>query len=138
MGIDDSWGVTSLVGLDGFVVCAQVHDGEQWWLAIETTATVAGCEACGSRAIGHGRRRVKVRDLPIVGEPVTLVWAKRIWRCPDSDCATKTWSESSEEIAPLGRCSPSGPGPRSPGGSDRDASRWRGWRPASGCRGSRR
>ena len=30
MGIDDSWGVTSLVGLDGFVVCAQVHDGEQW------------------------------------------------------------------------------------------------------------
>ena len=33
MGIDDSGGVTALVGLDGFVVCAQVHDGEQWWLA---------------------------------------------------------------------------------------------------------
>ena len=62
MGIDDSGGVTSLVGLDGFVVRAQVHDGEQWWLAVETTADVVGCEACGTRAVGHGRRRVKVRD----------------------------------------------------------------------------
>ena len=99
MGIDDSGDVTSLIGLDGFVVCAQVHDGVQWWLGIETTVEVAGCEACGTRAIGHGRRRVKVRDLAIVGEPVTLVWAKRIWRCPEVDCAAKTWSETSEEIA---------------------------------------
>ena len=100
MGIDDSGDVTALVGLDEFVVCAQVHDGEQWWLAVETTVEVVGCEACGTRAIGHGRRGVKVRDLPIVGEPVTVVWAKRIWRCGDADCAIKTWSETSEEIAP--------------------------------------
>jgi len=99
MGIDDSGEATALLGLDGFVVRAQVHDGEQWWLAVETTATVTGCEACGARAVGHGRRRVKVRDLPIAGEPVTLVWAKRIWRCFDPDCAAKTWSETSEEIA---------------------------------------
>jgi transposase len=99
MGIDDSGDVTSLVGLDGFVVRAQVHDGVQWWLAIETTADVVACEACGTRAVGHGRRRVKVRDLPIVGEPVTVAWVKRIWRCPDADCAIKTWSELSEEIA---------------------------------------
>ena len=100
MGIDDSGDVTSLVGLDEFVVRAQVHDGEQWWLAIETTVEVVGCEACGTRAVGHGRRRVKVRDLAITGEPVTLVWAKRIWCCGDADCATKTWTETSEEIAP--------------------------------------
>ncbi len=99
MGIDDSWGVTSLVGLDGFVVRAQVHDGEQWWLAVETTVEVVGCEACGGRAVGHGRRRVKVRDLAVSGEPVTLVWAKRIWRCSDADCVVKTWSELSDEIA---------------------------------------
>ena len=100
MGIDDSGDVTALVGLDGFVVRAQVHDGVQWWLAVETTADVVGCEACGTRAVGHGRRRVKVRDLPIVAEAVTLVWAKRIWRCPEPDCYVKTWSETSEEIAP--------------------------------------
>ncbi len=99
MGFDDSGDVTSLVGLVGFVVRAQVHDGEQWWLAVETIAEVVGCEACGARGVGHGRRRVKVRDLPVSGEPVTLVWAKRIWRCPDADCVVKTWSESSEEIA---------------------------------------
>jgi len=95
MEIDDSGGVTALVGLDGFVVRAQVHDGVQWWLAVETTADVVGCETCGTRAVGHGRRRVKVRDLAIVGEPVTLVWAKRIWRCPDEHCGVKTRSETS-------------------------------------------
>ncbi len=99
MGIDGSWGVTALVGFDEFAVCAQVHDGELWWLAIEATADVVGCEGCGTRAVGHGRRRVKVRDVAIAGEPVTLVWAKRIWCCPDSDSATKTWSETSEEIS---------------------------------------
>ena len=99
MGIDDSGAVTSLVGLDGFVVRAQVHDGEQWWLAVEIAAGVVGCELCGARAVGHGRRRVKVRDLPVCGEPVTLVWAKRIWRCPDGDCVVKTLSEGSGEIA---------------------------------------
>jgi hypothetical protein len=98
MGIDDGGAVTALLGLDEFVVRAQVHDGVQWWLAIETAADVVGCDGCGSRAIGHGRRRVKVRDLPIAGEPVTLVWAKRIWRCGDPDCAVKMWSEVSEEI----------------------------------------
>ena len=68
-------------------------------LAVEIAAGVVGCELCGARAVGHGRRRVKVRDLAVCGEPVTLVWAKRIWRCPDADCVVKTWSESSEEIA---------------------------------------
>ncbi|MEQ8717166.1 MAG: ISL3 family transposase, partial [Acidimicrobiales bacterium] len=99
MGIDDSGAVSSLLGLDGFVVRAQDHDGVQWWIAVETTATVVGCEGCGTRAVGHGRRRVKVRDLPICGEAVTLVWAKRIWRCPDGDCVVKTWSEHCDEIA---------------------------------------
>ncbi len=48
--------------------------------------------------MGHGRRRVKVRDLPIAGRPVVLVWAKRIWACPDPDCSVRTWSETHPEI----------------------------------------
>jgi transposase len=55
---------------------------------------------CGVRAVGHGRRRVKVRDLPITDRPVVLVWAKRLWRCPEPACAMGTWSEDSDEIAP--------------------------------------
>jgi transposase len=54
---------------------------------------------CGIRAVGHGRRRVKVRDLPIADRAVVLVWAKRLWRCPEPACAAGTWSEVSDEIA---------------------------------------
>ncbi len=93
-------GATALLGMSGFVVRAQVLEGDEWWLAVETTGDVVGCPSCGARAVGHGRRRVQVRDLPIAGRPVRPVWAKRIWRCPDGDCSTKTWSERHDEFPP--------------------------------------
>ena len=73
-------GVSALLGLDGFVVRAQLLDDEtgEWWLAVETTEARGWCPTCGVRAVGHGRRRVKVRDLPIADRPVVLVWAKRL------------------------------------------------------------
>jgi hypothetical protein len=54
----DGSGVSALVGLDGFVVCAQLLDDAsgEWWLAVETTEDRAWCPSCGVRAIGHGRR----------------------------------------------------------------------------------
>jgi transposase len=98
----DGSGVSALVGLDGFVVTAQLFDdvSGEWWLAIETTEDRAWCDACAVRAIGHGRRRVVVRDLPMAGHPVRLVWAKRLWRCGEPACPTRTWSEESDEIGP--------------------------------------
>lgn len=98
----DGSGVSALLGIDGFVVTAQLldeHSGE-WWLAVETLEDRAWCEACAVRAIGHGRRRVVVRDLPMADRPVVLVWSKRLWRCPEPTCLTRTWSEESDEIAP--------------------------------------
>jgi transposase len=94
-------GVSALLGLDGFVVRAQLldEDSGEWWLAIETTEDRAWCPTCGIRAVGHGRRRVKVRDLPLADRPVVLVWAKRLWRCPEPACPAGTWSEESDEIA---------------------------------------
>lgn len=91
---------TALVDMPGFVVGARIEVDGEWWLHVETTADVVGCEACGTRAVGHGRRVVKVRDLPVAGRPVVLVWAKRIWRCPEPDCAAVTWSEDVDGIAP--------------------------------------
>jgi transposase len=41
-----------------------------------------------------------VRDLPLAGRPVRLVWAKRLWRCAESSCPVRTWSEEVDEIAP--------------------------------------
>lgn len=95
-----SQGATALVGMPGFVVGAQIEVDGEWWLNVETTAEVVGCDACGTRAVGHGRRRVRVRDLPIAGRPVVLVWHKRIWRCPDPDCDRNTWTERCDAIAP--------------------------------------
>ncbi len=93
-------GATALFDIVGFVVVAHVLEGGEWWWLVETTADRVGCPACGVRAVGHGRRRVHVRDLPIAGRPVRLVCAKRVWRCPDGDCATATWSETHDQISP--------------------------------------
>ena len=73
MGSDGIGAASALVGLHGFVVRAQVLEAGEWWLAVETTAAVVGCWGCGTRAGGHGRRRVVVRDLPVAGTPVRLV-----------------------------------------------------------------
>ncbi len=87
--------------MDGFVVVAQtVADGEHW-LVIETAATRSWCPDCGVAGVGNGRRRVKVRDLPIAGVATVLVWSKRTFRCPEALCrawvvvrdvATDRWS----------------------------------------------
>lgn len=100
MVMQRSESATALVGLAGFVVGVQVLEDGEWWLSVETTDDRVGCPACGTRAVGHGRRRVQVRDLPIAGRPARIVWAKRIWLCPDRDCEMRTWTEASEAIGP--------------------------------------
>jgi transposase len=89
-----------LLGLDGFeVVSAELAAGE-WQLAVQTTAAMVGCEGCGVRAEAHGRRPVRVRDLPIGGYPVVLCWRKRIWRCREPACGVRTWTERVATIRP--------------------------------------
>ena len=98
--IQGSRGATALVGMPGFVVGAQeLVDGELW-LYVETATDVMGCLGCGTRAVGHGRSRTLVRDLPISGRPTVLAWFKRRWRCPEPGCARSTWSETTPQIAP--------------------------------------
>jgi transposase len=89
-----------LLDLDGLeVVSAELVDDE-WQLAVQTTATMVGCAGCGVRATPHGRRVVRVRDLPVGGRPVVLWWRKRIWRCRESACSVRTWTERVTGIAP--------------------------------------
>jgi transposase len=52
------------------------------------------------RAELHGRRTVRVRDLPIGGRPVVLMWCKRIWRCGEPACGVRTWTERMAAIRP--------------------------------------
>jgi hypothetical protein len=65
---------SALFGLDGFQVLAAEVVGGEWQLTVQTTATVVGCAGCGMRATPHGRRLIRVRDLPIGGRPVVLCW----------------------------------------------------------------
>jgi len=65
---------------------------------VETTATVVGCAACGTRAWLRDQRPVALVDLPAFGRPAVLVWNKRRWRCPEAVCAAKTWTEHSDHI----------------------------------------
>jgi transposase len=74
--------------------------GGEWQLEVQTTATVVGCRGCGVRAEAHGRRTVRVRDLPIGGRPVVLAWRKRIWRCREPACRVRTWTERVAAIGP--------------------------------------
>ena len=75
--------------------------GGEWQLAVQTTATVVGCAGLwrAGRA-PHGRRTVRVRDLPIGGRPVVLCWRKRIWRCREPACGVRTWTERAAAIRP--------------------------------------
>jgi transposase len=81
------------------VVSAELVGGE-WQLVVQTTARVVGCAGCGVRATPHGRRVVRVRDLPVGGRPVVLCWRKRIWRCGELACGVRTWTERVAGIAP--------------------------------------
>ena len=90
---------TALVGTPELVVRAQLLRDGEWWLYVETPATVVWCHGCGSRAVGHGRTRTQVRDLPIAGTPTVLVFARRRWRCAEALCEITTWSEHIDAIA---------------------------------------
>jgi hypothetical protein len=78
VGQHSNTSASRLLDLDGFEVLAAEIMGGEWQLTIQTTATVVDCVSCGVRTELHGRRTVRVRDLPIGGRLVVLAWRKRI------------------------------------------------------------
>jgi transposase len=87
-----------LLGLDGFRVLAAGIVGGEVELLVESVADVAWCPGCGVVATAHGRREHLVRDVPVGGRPVAVMWAKRVWRCDEPACARRTWSETTTAI----------------------------------------
>ena len=71
-------------------VLAVVEDlPESLVVAVVAISSVIRCSACGHKtARVHATRKVKVRDLPVSGRPLTLVWHRRRFRC--KDCRTTT------------------------------------------------
>lgn len=81
-----------LLGLDGVhVEHVERSDG----LVVVTVSSVAspmGCPACGVIALGRGRRRRVLHDVP-ARTRVRIVWRQRVWRCDDDRCVKKTFVE---------------------------------------------
>src|SRR5215217_4579076 len=100
VGQHSSASVSALLDLDGFQLVSAELVGGEWQLVVQTTATVIGCAGCGVPATPHGRRTVRVRDLPIGGRPVVLCWRKRLWRCREPACQVRTWTEQAAAIGP--------------------------------------
>ena len=91
---------TAMLGLAGMAVLAVSESDGEVEYAIETTAATGWCPVCGAQARLHNRRPTWVRDLPAGDRAVTLVWVKRIWRCPHLECEQQTWTESHPQIRP--------------------------------------
>lgn len=89
-----------MLGMPGFVVLAAGEYGGELELLTETVETTTGCPDCGVVAEVHARRPHLVRDVPAGGRPVLLVWSKRVWRCPEPDCARRTWTETHPQVRP--------------------------------------
>jgi zinc-finger of transposase IS204/IS1001/IS1096/IS1165 len=60
---------------------------------------LGGLRRCGRRAEAQDRMPVEIRDLACFGRPARLVWHKRRWRCVDTDCESKTWTEHSAHVS---------------------------------------
>jgi transposase len=89
-----------LVGLPNMTVLGAIrHPDESVELHIQTNASVDGCTSCGSVATLKGWRVVALVDLPTFGSPVSLLWHKRRWRCPEATCPVGSWTEVDERIA---------------------------------------
>jgi len=87
-----------LLGLDGVHVVDVVRSEEGLRVTVETPPRLEGCRRCGVVAHGHGRRDRFVHDIPCFGAPVTVIWRKRTYMCPDAGCPVGTFSE---ELASL-------------------------------------
>ncbi|WP_461004823.1 ISL3 family transposase, partial [Terrabacter terrigena] len=89
-----------LVGLDGLRVTAVARDEDgALSVVVESEPAVMGCPSCGVVAHGHGRLEVRLVDAPSAGRPVTVVWRKRRWVCPEPACPRVSFIEQDERVA---------------------------------------
>jgi transposase len=89
----------ALLGLDGLRVLEVTESDVEVVIDIETPEDTVGCGHCGTRAEAQDRMPVEIRDLACFGRAARLVWHKRRWRCVDTDCEARTWTETSPHIS---------------------------------------
>jgi transposase len=88
-----------MLGLEGFRVLEVQETRGELVIRIETVPQLEPCLGCGVVATAHDRMEVAYRDLAAFGRPARLVWSKRRWRCGESLCPMRTWTETSAEFS---------------------------------------
>jgi transposase len=92
-----------LVGLEGLHVTVveevTTKRGVHLRIEVESPPRVEGCRSCGVVAVSHGRRMVRLIDVPCMGRPVEVWWRKRTWRCIEPVCDAKSFTEQDATVA---------------------------------------
>jgi transposase len=91
--------VRALVGLKDVRVLAYVRRGPDVELMVEQVIGEVRCPACRERARVKERPVVRYVDLPVYGTPMSLAWKKHRMRCPNRDCAKRSWVLEDHRIA---------------------------------------
>lgn len=94
--------VEILVGLGAGVRIVGVDDvaGAPLRVHVRVTDDPPGCEGCGDTVELKDIDPVELVDLAAFGRPVRLVWLKRRWRCPTTNCGVRSFTEQRSEIVP--------------------------------------
>jgi transposase len=82
------------------VLAVAVDEKDRLVLTVESDQVEHGCPACGVLAVGHGRRVHVIHDAPCFGRVTLVRWLKRVWRCREPLCPTRTFSEAHDLAAP--------------------------------------
>ena len=112
---------TLKLGLPGFVLLDASHVDGELEQTVETMASVVGCTGCGTAAMLHDRRAVRVRDLPRpaggAGVAQTGVALRRVGACELDVVRAVRADLGSASRSGRGRCSPNVPAAMPAGGS---------------------
>ena len=91
-----------LLGLGDVEVEHVQRDERVLTVTVSTPSRPVGCSACGLFAVGRGRRRRVLHDVPGTGR-VRVLWRQRVWRCAEPSCAAGTFVEQIPSlVAPRG------------------------------------
>lgn len=89
-----------LVGLDGVrVTGVQRRVGGMLIIDVESPPGPVGCPGCGQVAVSAGRKVLSLVDAPMGTMPVRVRWRKRRWRCVDSSCVVRSFTQQNAAVA---------------------------------------
>lgn len=92
--------VQRLVSLKNIRVLAYHRAGPRQMIEIEQILDRPSCPACGQEARLKDRPLVAYTDLPVYARPMSLLWRKHRWFCPNPQCRHGSWVSQDHRIAP--------------------------------------